>query len=65
MSPYAISPALWALSVAALAVAALVFARAKVGWFLAVSLTVYANPRLLMYQFMSLLAAVRPGPEKR
>jgi len=65
MSPYEISPALWAVSVAALGVAALVCARAKVGWILAVSFSVYANPRLLMYQLMTLLASVRPGPEKR
>jgi hypothetical protein len=65
MSLYGISPALWAVSVAALGVVALVFARSQVGWIAAVSLSVLANPRLLMYQFMTLLAAVRPGPEKR
>jgi hypothetical protein len=62
LSPYAISPVLWGVLVVALGAASLVFARTRYGWLAAVALSVFANPRLLMYQLSSFLAAVRvPG----
>jgi hypothetical protein len=59
LSPYAISPALWAVTVVALAIAALLFARTRFGWFLALLLSVLAAPRLHLYQFSSLFAIRR------
>jgi hypothetical protein len=65
LSPYAVSPLLWAGMVVALAVASLVLARTRYGWLSAVAITVFANPRLLLYQFSSFLAAVRPPAGER
>jgi hypothetical protein len=65
LSPYAISPALWAVSVTALAVAALLFARTRFGWFLALLLSVLAAPRLHLYQFSSLFAIRRVPASSR
>ncbi len=63
MSPYAISPVLWAVLAAAGAVIALVLAPTRWGWPAAVALATLATPRLLLYMLMSLLAAVRePNP---
>lgn len=63
ISPYVISPALWAALVIAGAIAALLLARGRWGWAAAVSLAVLASPRLLSYMLSSLLAALRPqGP---
>jgi hypothetical protein len=59
LSPYAISPALWIVTVVALGIAALVFARTRFGWFLALLLSVLAAPRLHLYQFSSLFAIRR------
>jgi hypothetical protein len=59
LSPYAISPALWGVTVAALAVAALLLARTRFGWFLALLLSVLAAPRVHLYQFSSLFAIRR------
>ena len=59
LSPYAISPVLWAVSVVALAVAAVVLARTRFGWLMALLLTVLATPRLHLYQFSSLFAIRR------
>jgi hypothetical protein len=59
LSPYAISPALWVGTVVALAIAALLFARTRFGWFLALLLSVLAAPRLHLYQFSSLFAIRR------
>jgi hypothetical protein len=64
LSPYEISPALWALTVVLLAVAAWKLAPTRFGWAAAVTLTVFATPRLLMYQLMTLLAAAG-GPRER
>lgn len=71
LSPYAISPLLWAVLAAAGAMAVLALARTRFGWAAAVFFTVLANPRLLVYQFMTFLAAigdsgrvpVRPDPQ--
>ncbi len=62
LSPYAVSPLLWAGLVAAGAIATLVLARTRWGWAAAVSLSVLSSPRLLVYMFSSLWAAVR-APE--
>jgi len=62
-SLYAISPWLWAAFVAGFVVVALRYAPSRIGWHLAVALSVFANPRLLMYQLSTLLAAVRPPDE--
>jgi hypothetical protein len=65
LSPYAISPALWAVTVAALAIAALLLARTRFGWFLALLLSVLAAPRLHLYQFSSLFAIRRVPASSR
>ena len=64
LSPYAISPALWAVLTVALLVAALWLAPTRAGWLLAVALTVFATPRLLMYQFVTLLSALVPPADR-
>lgn len=65
LSPYAISPALWAVTVAALAIAALLLARTRFGWFMALLLSVLAAPRLHLYQFSSLFAIRRVPASSR
>ena len=64
-SLYAISPVLWAATLVAVMVGALVLARTRFGWPLAVLLTVVVSPRLLMYQLSYLIAAVRRPPASR
>lgn len=59
VGPFAISPWLWAASVVLLVVIALRAAPTRWGWAAAVTLSVFANPRLLAYQLSSLVAAVR------
>lgn len=61
LSPFTVSPVLWALLAGAGAAVALRLARGRWGWPVAVTLAVLANPRLLVYQLMSLLAALS-GP---
>lgn len=58
ISPFAIHPILWAVVVLVLAVLAMRFGRTRYGWSLAVVLAVFAYPRLLVYQLMTLLAAL-------
>ena len=57
LSPYEISPVLWAATVVLIAAAAWRLAPTRAGWAVAVALSVFATPRLLMYQLMTLLAA--------
>lgn len=57
-SLYAVSPILWAVSLAVLAVVALKLAPTRWGWTAAVVLTVFATPRLLIYQVSTLLAGL-------
>ena len=67
-SPYAISPILWAALVAALALGAWRLAPKRLGWPLAVALSVFATPRLLIYQLSTLVAGLRApneSPEER
>jgi hypothetical protein len=68
ISPYVVSPVLWAGLLAAGGVAAVVLAPTRWGWAAAAALSVLASPRLLTYMLGSLLAALRepeplPGPE--
>ena len=63
-SLYAISPLLWGAFVAGFAVLALRYAPSRIGWRLAVALSVFVSPRLLMYQLSTLQAAVRPPDEE-
>jgi hypothetical protein len=65
LSPYAVSPLLWAGLVASGTVAALVLARTRYGWPAAVALSVLATPRLLSYQLMTLVAALVEPLESR
>jgi glycosyl transferase family 87 len=58
-SPYVVSPLLWAGLVIAGAVVAASLGPTRWGWAAAVTLAVLATPRLLLYQLMTLLAALR------
>jgi hypothetical protein len=65
LSLYAISPALFGVSVVVMALVALRLANTRWGWPAAVVLTVFATPRLLSYQMSTLLAAFRPPDPPR
>lgn len=62
LSPYALSPALWAILAIGGGLAALRLAPTKAGWAAAVALSVLVSPRLLYYAFMTLLASLRREP---
>jgi len=62
-SPYAVSPLLWAALVGALAIGAWRLAPRRLGWPLAVALSVFATPRLLIYQLSTLVAGLRAPDE--
>jgi len=64
LSLYAISPVLWGVSVAVMALIALRLAATRWGWPAAIVLSVFATPRLLSYQLSTLMAAFRP-PESQ
>lgn len=64
ISPFAVHPVLWLLTVVALGAAAIGLARTPLGWPAAVALAVLAYPRLLAYQLSSLLGAWG-GPRDR
>jgi hypothetical protein len=59
VGPFAISPWMWAISLAVVAVIAFRAAPTRWGWPAAVVLSVLANPRLLVYQLSSLIAGLR------
>jgi hypothetical protein len=62
-SPYAISPTFWLAFVAIGMLVAYRLAPTRYGWAAAVVVSVLATPRLLLYQLMTLLAALRqPAP---
>ena len=63
VSPFAISPWLWAGLVAAGAAIAFRLGPTRWGWPAAVAVSVFANPRLLLYQLMRLLAGLRNPDE--
>jgi hypothetical protein len=62
-SPYVISPWLWLALVVAGVVTAWRLAPTRWGWPAAVTLSVFATPRLLLYQLMTLVAGLRPPSE--
>ncbi len=68
LSPYAVSPVLWAAAVAIGVLLAYRLAPTKWGWAAAVALSVLATPRLLVYMLMTFLAILRvprdPGDER-
>jgi hypothetical protein len=65
-SPYVVSPVLWAALVAGGVVVALRLAPTRWGWAAAVALAVLATPRLILYQLMTLVAALRdPAADAR
>lgn len=59
LSPYAVSPVLWAVLLGGGVLLALRLAPTRWGWPAAVALSVLATPRLLLYVLMTLLAALR------
>ena len=59
VSPYVISPWLWAALVLIGLVAAIRWAPRRWGWAIAIALSVFANPRLLVYQVSTLAAGLR------
>ena len=59
LSPFAISPVLWAVLAVAGAVGTVLVAPTRWGWPAAVALATLAAPRLLVYMLTSLLAVVR------
>jgi hypothetical protein len=59
LSPYALSPVLWAVLLGAGVLIALLLAPTRWGWAAAVTLSVLATPRLLSYMLMTLLAVLR------
>jgi hypothetical protein len=62
ISPYALSPLLWAVLVGVGVLASLRWAGMRAGWPIAVALATLSPPRLLSYMLMSLLAVLRcPG----
>jgi hypothetical protein len=64
-SLYAFSPVLWAVALVAGAVIAWRLAPTRWGWPVAVALSVFATPRLLIYQLSTLLAALREPTPRR
>jgi hypothetical protein len=64
VSPFVLSPWLWAALVVAGIVAAIRWAPTRLGWALAVLVSVLANPRLLVYQLSTLAAGLR-APDDR
>jgi hypothetical protein len=60
LSLYGISPLLWLASVVVLAAVSLRLAPTRWGWAAAVVLSVFATPRLHLYQLSALLAAKAP-----
>jgi hypothetical protein len=66
LSPYALSPLVWAVLVVVGAVVALRLAPTRLGWPAAVVLSVLATPRLLTYMFITLMAVLaRPDTTKK
>jgi hypothetical protein len=63
ISPFAIHPGLWALLAVIGFAVVLRLARGRFGWAAAIAFAVLANPRLLVYQLMSLLAGLS-GPRE-
>lgn len=64
ISPYVVSPVLWAVLLVAGLALALRTATGRYGWAVAVAVSVFASPRLLLYQLSSLIAGAR-SPDER
>jgi hypothetical protein len=62
VSFYSISPILWAVSVIVLLIVALRLAPTRYGWVATIVLSVFATPRLLVYQVSTILAGLG-GPD--
>jgi hypothetical protein len=58
LSPYGISPILWAALAAAGAILVLATARRPAGWFVAVAYSTLVSPRLIAYLFVALLGGL-------
>jgi hypothetical protein len=72
ISPFVVSPELWAVLVAVGIGVTVLLSRTRWGWAAAVTLSTLASPRLLVYMLTGLLAAIReptvshlPQPEPR
>jgi hypothetical protein len=65
LSPYAVSPLLWAALVIAGVGVVLRLAPTRWGWPAAVILSVVATPRLLVYMFMAFVAVLTPPDRRR
>jgi hypothetical protein len=63
LSPFAISPTIWAVLVAGGALLTLYLAPTRWGWPAAIALSVLATPRLLSYQLSTLIAGLRSSDE--
>jgi alpha-1,2-mannosyltransferase len=63
LSIYGISPILWAIAAPLGAIAVIALARTRYGWAAAVVYSTAITPRLIVYTYMGLLAALRPPPE--
>jgi alpha-1,2-mannosyltransferase len=63
ISPFPVSPLLWAILVVAGLVVTLRLAPTRWGWAAAVALSVFASPRLFSYMLMTLLACLRRPDE--
>ncbi len=64
LSPYVVSPLLWAVLVAIGVLVVLRLAPTRWGWAAAITLSVVGTPRLLVYLLMTLIAVVAP-PDRR
>jgi hypothetical protein len=64
LSPYALSPLLWAVLVVAGVAFALWAAPRRYGWAVAIALATVASPRLLLYQLSSLVSGVREPSDR-
>lgn len=64
LSPYATSPILWAVLVVVAVAVAVRLGPTRWGWAAAVALSVFASPRLLVYQLMTLVAGTRAPGER-
>lgn len=65
LSPFAISPVLWAALLLVGVTVTIRLGRTRWGWPAAVTLAVLASPHLLSYMLTSLLACLRPSDEWR
>lgn len=65
ISPFVVSPVLWAVLLIAGILIAARLAPSRWGWFAAVALATLSSPRLLVYMLMGLLGGLRQPPPQR